>query len=299
MIATSITKQSAFPAREEADFHLPQRIIPKNTRDVYTYACSCDDLKDTLVNQSPTFISNIRFVLFTLRGTPRLAKALLACIKLFPTEGNSDRLQGFIRQTLINPIIDHISARTRDQKKILVYVIILPTEIFGNFRSHAMSRYNSWNNFIQRARYYTSSSIPRSSSCEGDLPRISNIKYASEQISRRVVHFCTPVYRTLRRYVSWPATNCNVTSRRIRELHSGRIASSGTSFCDDKARENFVTCSCLKNIGRHKVRFASLLVSQLRQQTESLIIMAAVIKDYLTTHFHMFIYYSRFNDNSI
>lgn len=160
MIATSIMRQSAFPARE-GRFFIAATIALDNTEKTHaTYTYIAATTKDTLVNQSPTFISNIRFVLFTLRGTPRLAKALLACIKLLPTEGNSDRLQGFIRQTLINLIIDHISARTRDQKKILVYVIILPTEIFGNFRSHAMSRYNSWNNFIQRARYYTSSSIP-------------------------------------------------------------------------------------------------------------------------------------------
>lgn len=116
-----------------------------------------------------------------------LAKLLLACIKLFPTEGNSNRLQGFIRQTLINLIIDHISTHTRDQKKILVYVIILPTEIFGNFRSHAISRYNSWNNFIQRARYYTSS-ISRSF-CESYLPCI---EYQICLRANIAAYFCIP-----------------------------------------------------------------------------------------------------------
>lgn len=117
------------------------------------------------MNQSPTFISNIRFARFTQpllslctpRGSP-------TCIKLSFTEDNSDRLQGFIRQTPINLIIDRISSRTRDQKKILVTrVIILPTEIFGKSRSHAMSRYNSWNNFIHRGApaHYTPPSASR------------------------------------------------------------------------------------------------------------------------------------------
>lgn len=173
------------------------------------------------MNQLPTFISNVRFVLFTLRhGTPRLA-----CIKLFPT--NSDRLQGFIRQTLINLIIDHISTHTRDQKKILVYVIILPKEIFGNFRSHAMSRYNSWNNFIQRGRYYTSS-ISRASR-ESDLPHIEYQICLRANIAACILPYASLSLRRLKSY------ECNVTSFQICKFHSNMIVSfTDKLFCSIK-----------------------------------------------------------------
>lgn len=101
--------------------------------------------------------------------------SFLPCIKLLPT--NSDRLQGFIQQTLINLIIDRIATRTRDQKEILVHVIILPTEIFGNFRSHAMSRYNSWNNFIRRVRI---TPPPPSFSSSSRAPLVKAIRHDIE-----------------------------------------------------------------------------------------------------------------------
>lgn len=120
MIAASIMRQSAFPAGGK-QISLPATDCTgnteKHTRRTPVQLRDGAHFKDILVNQSPTFISNIRFVPFTLRGTPRPSRSFLACIKLLPTVGNSNRLQGFIRQTLINLIIDRISTRTREIKR--------------------------------------------------------------------------------------------------------------------------------------------------------------------------------------
>lgn len=89
---------------------------------VYTYATIYEDTH-TFQEQPRESIADFYIErpfcsLYTHSGTPALVyKPLLPCIKLFPTEGNSNRLQGFIRQTLINLIISTTSQPVHERSK--------------------------------------------------------------------------------------------------------------------------------------------------------------------------------------
>lgn len=133
-------------------------------------------------------------VLFSLRFAARHgSQSFLACIKLFPTEGNSDRLQGFIRQTLINLIIDHRRSQpVHEIKRRFWYTLLYYLrKLLGTFAVTQCL------DIIRGITLYIGPDITPPPQSRAPLVKaichVSNIKYASEQISRRV-YLCMPIY---------------------------------------------------------------------------------------------------------